>query len=380
MSVQHQQYPLPQVTPFLSETEVALLKRTQLKAFGEDEQETFIRICQRTKLDPFTKQIYATRRYSKVKDENGFTKKVPTLVAVTGIMGLCALAERTRDYDGCEISWSAKDGSWKGEWLEDLSPEAARCVVFHKHRSHPEVGIARWNSYVGQQWNQDKKQWEITDFWARMGDYMLAKCAKAQALRGAFPDQLSNVYIREELESDITDAETETTVIPTDEAKIIENQRREEEIRASGRFQVVEEKLTTGPKPTPTEMTEPALERDKIPEKPVNPPPPAVVAQTPPPAPPAPVQNTVDDIDLSSPSTDIKDAPPPWKDHVILGVVHARFHKRKIGELQPTDLAIIEKQWLPAIREQWDDATDAQRADADAFERAIAYYKMAKLW
>jgi phage recombination protein Bet len=352
--------------PFLSEEECALLKRTQLSAFKEDEQETFIRICQRTKLDPFTKQIYATRRYNKVKDEHGQTRKVPTLVAVTGIMGLCALAERTRDYDGCEISWSAKDGAWKGEWLEDGAPEAAKCVVYHKHRSHPEVGIARWSSYVGQQWNNEVKQWEITDFWARMGDYMLAKCAKAQALRGAFPDQLSNVYIREELESDITDSETETSLIPPEERKIIENRQREEEIKASGRFAVVEEKPSVGPKPTPEQMAEPALEQDKIPEKPLSPPP------------PAPVFESLNGPELSNPSTEVKGAPPPWKEHIVLGVTHPRFHKRKMGDLQPTELAIIERQWLPAIREQWDDATDLQRADAEAFERAIAFHKMEK--
>jgi phage recombination protein Bet len=365
--------------PFLSEEECALLKRTQLSAFKEDEQETFIRICQRTKLDPFTKQIYATRRYNKVKDEHGQQKKVPTLVAVTGIMGLCALAERTRDYDGCEISWSAKDGNWKGEWLEEQAPEAAKCVVYHKHRSHPEVGIARWSSYVGQQWNNDVKQWEVTDFWARMGDYMLAKCAKAQALRGAFPDQLSNVYIREELESDITDSETETSPIPLEERTIIENRQREEQIKASGKFAVVEEKPSST-KPTPSEMVEPALDRDKIPEKPVNPPP--APAQPRAPMPPAaePVFDSLNGPELSSPSTEITGAPPPWKEHIIVGVTHPRFHKRKMGDLQPTELAIIERQWLPAIREQWDDATDLQRADAEAFERAIAYHKMEKPW
>ncbi len=82
---------------------------------------------------------------------------------------------------------------------------------------------------------------------------------------------------------------------------------------------------------------------------------------------------------MSSPSTDVKDAPPPWQEHVIEGVKHVRFHGRKIGELNAAELAIIEQQWLPAIREQWDDATDAQRADANAFEPAIAFHKMQKM-
>lgn len=401
MSVQ-QQYPqMPPTPDFLSKDEVALLKRSMLSKYPDDEQETFIRICQRTRLDPFTKQIYATRRYQKVRDEHGEYKKVPTLVPVTGIMGLTAVAERTHSYDGCEIAWSAKDGEWKAEWLQTEAPEAARCIVYHKHRSHPEVGIARWNSYVGQQWNQDKKQWEITDFWERMGDYMLAKCAKAQALRGAFPDQLSNIYIREELDSNVTDIDTETETIPTDEQKILENRQREAELlKGFPKENLVQQK--PGPVPTPAEMAEPA-DVHKLPAQPATPPkkqptpkpppepaPVAAAPTQPPPEPPAPApappptippgaEPKADDIDLSSPSTDIQDAPPPpWKEHVILGVAHVKFHRRKIGELNAAELQIIENQWLPTIREQWDDATDAQRADARAFESAIAYSKMAK--
>ncbi len=390
MSVSHQQYPqIPTPPDFLSKDEVALLKRSMLSKYPDDEQETFIRICQRTRLDPFTKQLYATRRYQKVRDEHGDTKKVPTLVPVTGIMGLTAVAERTHDYDGCEIAWSAKDGEWKAEWLREEAPEAARCIVYHKRRTHPEVGIARWNSYVGQQWNNEKKQWEITDFWDRMGDYMLAKCAKAQALRGAFPDQLSNIYIREELDSNITDIDTETETIPTDEQKILDNRRREAE--AIKQFPHV---VSTRPVDlTPAQMAEPA-DVHKLPEQPASPAPPTKAAPPAPPAPPPPAQPPqqtpaptippgaepkVDDIDLSSPSTDVKDdIPPPWKEHVITGVAHVKFHKRKIGDLNQAELQIIENQWLPAIREQWDDATDAQRADARAFESAIAYSKMAK--
>ena len=385
MTMTLQQNYVPPAPDFLSKEEVALLKRTMLSKYPDDEQETFIRICQRTRLDPFTKQVYATRRYQKVRDENNEWKKVPTLVPVTGIMGLTAVAERTHCYDGCEIAWSGKDGEWKAEWLAQENPEAARCIVYHKHRAHPEVGIARWGSYVGQQWNQEKKQWEITDFWDRMGDYMLAKCAKAQALRGAFPDQLSNIYIREELDSNITDIESETETIPTDEQKIIDNRRREAEVIKQ--FPNVVSTLQPGG-PTPEQMAEPA-DVHKLPVQPATPPkkketitvPASAMPQVPPPpAAPPPAPEKPDDIDLSSPSTDIKDedAPPPWREHVIMGVAHVKFHRRKVGDLNAAELAIIENQWLPAVREAWEDATDAQRADARAFESAIAYSKMAK--
>lgn len=68
-----------------------------------------------------------------------------------------------------------------------------------------------------------------------------------------------------------------------------------------------------------------------------------------------------------------------WRNHVILSVTHPEFHKRKVGELNAAELDIIETQWLPAVLEQWDEANDAQRADAAAFEAAIAYQKNIKI-
>jgi phage recombination protein Bet len=383
--------------PFLSTDECDLLKRTILKGYPDDEQEMFIRLCQRTRLDPFTKQIYATKRYQKVREADGSSKKVPTLVPVTGIIGLTAVADRTGQYDGCEIFWSGPEGEWKTEWLAEENPAAAKCIVYHKHRKQPEVAIARWFSYVGQTWDPDKRQWVVTDFWSKMPDYMLGKVAKAAALRGAFPDPLGNVYIREELESSITDAETET--LPSDEARVEDVQRREAELverlkKGPSDIKFVESK---GPKPTPHEALEPAFEEDKIPEKPPTKKPASVQSRPAAPAasPAAATATPPDDLDMGDasppsgpPVPQEPKTPPagagevavPWKDHVILGVSHVKFHKRRVGELNAAELAIIESQWLPAVREQWDDATDAQRADATAFEAAISHGKMVKPW
>jgi phage recombination protein Bet len=387
---------------FLSKEQIEVLKRTMLKQFPEDERETFIITCQLTHLNPFTKQIYATRRYQKVRDDSGETKKVPTLVTVAGIMGLCAVADRTGNYDGCEIFWCASDGIWKSEWVSDEFPTAAKCIVYHKKRVKPEIAIARWSSYAGQTYNYTTKQWEVSDFWARMPDYMLGKVAKAAALRGAFPDQTGGVYIHEELDSNIT----ETVQPSTDEEKIAYNQRREAEIKAevsAGAVAGVKwvEQQKPGIQPTPQEALEPGLPQDRIPEKPkkASSPVPPKAAHAPSPVAssatvaeekrePAFAQQLKEDYSQQqAPATDELDmtpapppAEPPWKSHVIMGLKHAKFHKRKIGELNQAELAIIENQWIPAIREQWENANDAQRLDSQMFEAAIAFYKMAKPW
>jgi phage recombination protein Bet len=374
---------------FLSKEQIEVLKRTMLKQFPEDERETFIITCQLTHLNPFTKQIYATRRFQKVRDDSGETRKVPALVTVAGIMGLCAVADRTHQYDGCEIFWCGPDGIWKSEWVSDEYPTAAKCIVYHKQHAKPEIAIARWSSYAGQTYNYQTKQWEVSDFWARMPDYMLGKVAKAAALRGAFPDQTGGVYIHEELDSNIT----ETVQPSTDEEKIAYNQRREAELKAevaSGAVsgvKWVEQK--TGHRPTPQEALEPGLPQDQIPEKPkkaASSPVPQPKAAAPAPS-PAASPATVAEEEQPVPAADELDmtpapppAEPPWKTHVILGLKHVKFHKRKIGDLNQAELAIIENQWLPKIREQWDAASDEQRLDAERFEAAIAFYKMAKPW
>jgi phage recombination protein Bet len=349
-------------TPFLSAQEIDVHKRTLLKQFTEDEQESFIRQCQRTLLDPFSKQIFATRRWQKDKQGN----KTPTLTTVTSIMGLTAIAVRTGHYDGCVITWAGKDGVWKDEWLEDEYPVAAKCVLYHKERSHPEVGIARWEGYVGRAQDYNTKRWEVTDFWARLPDFMIGKCAKAQALRGAFPDQCSNLYISEELQGGISEADEMDDV-----AKISKNREKEEELlkaAASKGVKVVENK-STGKRPTPAEAAAPAE-------------PPKPVTAAPPEAPAPAAQEPPDDLDMGEPPSE---GPPaesakPWQYHVITGLKNPKFNGRTVGDLSVAELQAVESQWLPKVRAVWDTVNSLQKADAEAFEAAIAYSKMEKPW
>jgi phage recombination protein Bet len=350
-------------TDFLTAEEIDLLKRTTLSAFSDDEKHSFIRICQRTRLDPFTKQIYATRRYQRTTDQDGYEKKIPVLVPVTGIMGLTAVAERTGDYDGCEICWSGEDGKWRSEWLSPEPPAAARCIVFHKKRTHPEIAIARWFSYAGQKWDPQKKVWVSTEFWARMPDFMLAKCAKAAALRGAFPDPLANVFIREELDSEITDTDhAETTLPRTPETKvhIVESTKpvtedpEKAELQAERQREVAAGIADRSSPQQPESAESPFRGNDATPTP----------AQSP--------QATPEAGETVA-------APAAWQDYIIASIKDDRFNGKKILELPPQLLAKIENQWMPAILKQWDDASDEQRADWKAFETAIAAMKMEKI-
>lgn len=153
-----------------------LISSTIAPGCNSNELQLFAYVCQRTGLDPFSKQIYAIKRGDKM-----------TIQA--GIDGLRVIAERTQQVDGSETFWCGTDGQWNDVWLGNNAPAAAKVVIHRKGASHPFVGVARFNDY-----NSDQS------LWRKMPSVMIAKCAEALALRKAFPADLSGLYSDAEME------------------------------------------------------------------------------------------------------------------------------------------------------------------------------------
>lgn len=162
-----------------------LISSTIAPGCSQDELRLFAYACQRTGLDPFSKQIYAIRRRQKQSD--GSYAYVMTIQA--GIDGLRSIAERTGQLDGSETFWCGEDGQWQDVWLSSKPPAAAKTIIHRKGASHPFVGVARFADYNGGQ-----------GLWTKMGATMIAKCSEALALRKAFPADLSGVYSTDEMQ------------------------------------------------------------------------------------------------------------------------------------------------------------------------------------
>jgi phage recombination protein Bet len=153
-----------------------LISTTIAPGCSNDELRLFAYACQRTGLDPFSKQIYAIKRGGKM-----------TIQA--GIDGLRSIAERTGQLDGSISEWCGDDGVWTDVWLGSKPPAAAKTTIWRKGAGHPFTGVARFQDYNAGQ-----------GLWTKMGATMIAKCSEALALRKAFPADLSGVYSTDEMD------------------------------------------------------------------------------------------------------------------------------------------------------------------------------------
>jgi phage recombination protein Bet len=210
--------------PALTESEIELIKRTIAEGATDDELRLFVKQCERTGLDPFSRQIHFVKR--TWTDRGG---KEQTKVSIqTGIDGFRLIADRTADYAGqTPKEWCGPDGCWRDVWLSDEPPAAARAGVYRKGWAHPLFAVARWSEYK-----------QSTPIWSQLPALMLGKCAESLALRAAFPQELSGLYTTEE----VADEPIEARALPTPASRSEAARRARGELPPAGWASVAEAK------------------------------------------------------------------------------------------------------------------------------------------
>lgn len=176
----------------LSSEQVDLIKRTIAKGASDDELSLFLANCNRTQLDPFSRQIYCVGRYDSKAGREIFQTQI-------SIDGARLVAQRTGEYAGqTPISWTTDGKEWVEVWLDDANPpKAARVGVYRKGFVEPVWAVATWSQYAATY--KKNGQVQLAPMWRKMGPLMLGKCAEMLALRKAFPMELSGLYSSDEM-------------------------------------------------------------------------------------------------------------------------------------------------------------------------------------
>lgn len=165
-----------------------LIKRTFAAGTTDDEFRLFVQTTQRLGLDVFARQAFCVKRWDS-------QKRCEVAQTQVSIDGFRVIAERSGAYEGQTApQWCGEDGVWHDAWLSSKPPAAARVGVYRRGHREPMTCVARYVSFV-----QTKKEGGPNRMWATMPDVMLAKCAEAQALRKAFPQDLSGIYTPDEM-------------------------------------------------------------------------------------------------------------------------------------------------------------------------------------
>jgi len=182
---------------FWTPQQITVLQSLGLGDATQSDLGLFFHQCTRTGLDPFAKQIYMIGRKAK---ENG--QFVTKYTIQTGIDGYRLIARRAADRAGHkygieETLWCGEDGAWRDVWLGAEPPAAAKVTVSRDGDSF--TAVATYREYVQLAKDYASGEMGPNSMWKKMAANQLSKCAEAAALRKAFPQDLSGVYVDAEM-------------------------------------------------------------------------------------------------------------------------------------------------------------------------------------
>lgn len=175
--------------------QLEILKNSICRGSTNEEFEMFLMACTKTQLDPFMRQIYAVKRRAKKPD--GSWGEVMSIQ--TGIDGYRLIAERTGHYaPGPEPTYTYDP---QGKLL------SATAYIKKQTRDGTWHTISA-SAYIDE-YCQKTREGSPMGMWATMPRTMLSKCAESQALRKAFPAEMSGVYTKEEMaQADVIECHT----------------------------------------------------------------------------------------------------------------------------------------------------------------------------
>ncbi|NEC21798.1 recombinase RecT [Streptomyces parvus] len=161
----------------------------------------FFHYCVRTGLDPFARQIYMIGRKNwRAADDPDEPKYIWTIQ--TGIDGFRTVAHRAAAKAGESISYEDtvyydSEGNAHEVWLSKANPTAVKVTVLRGSSRFPFV--ARWDEFAPTYYDPKEGGYVVAKMWRQMPAHMVRKCAEAGSLRMAAPQDLSGLFVDEEM-------------------------------------------------------------------------------------------------------------------------------------------------------------------------------------
>lgn len=147
----------------------------------------FLYVCNKAKLDPIARQIYAIYRWdNRIGGEK--------MTIQTSIDGARLIAQRSNFYGGQDDAVFTPDDDGTHPIPYKATTTVYRVNPVNGERM-PVTATARYTEYV-----QKSKDGKPQGLWATMPYNQLAKCSEALALRKAFPQELSGIYTEDEMQ------------------------------------------------------------------------------------------------------------------------------------------------------------------------------------
>ena len=176
------------------EYQVAALSQIGLKDASNADRAVFLHQCQRTGLDPFSRQIHMIGRNEKQPD--GSWGKKWTIQ--TGIDGWRVVRDRAERHAGVRGTlgravWYDHEGNEFKVWVRRDPPAACEITytVRDANGETPYTSVLQFAEYVQLKDGRPIAQW------ATKGSHMLEKCTEADVYRKAFPQDFAGIILED---------------------------------------------------------------------------------------------------------------------------------------------------------------------------------------
>lgn len=208
-----------------TEADWSALKAEYCKGFTEAQAEVCRTFCRLRGLIPGKHVIFNLRQSKEWDDTIGAKVPVTKIIFMTTIDAARLIAQRSKEYNGqAPEQYIYLDEAGNPSIVSEIplphpenrqlprEPWAVRTTVYRKGFDHPITSVARFDAYASTY--KSANGLVLTEIWSRRSPEMLAKCSEMLSLRKGFPEELSNLYLTDEIKTESEDIQPTTAVTP----------------------------------------------------------------------------------------------------------------------------------------------------------------------